>query len=483
MALPRWLCFLTIFVANGLCAAEENISWSSIAIKDLQACRQLIEANHPAVVDKENSHVKFHQWLKEGYAQSTVLAEKAQSFENYRDALARYIGGFKDGHLGIKTSQEGRLLWPGFLITYREGKFFIASEFEGMCLSKAPPHNVEILAINQKSPNSLMQTNIFPYVNDDPTIESSWTRLAPFLLLDTGNSWIERVHTITYRIDGKEINYQLNWMNIIDSKALQCVQLAAYGYPPKFSIHSFGANGIWITIPTFKEANQELQETVDSLPAFRDKNPIVLDLRGNTGGASNWVVKIAMSMYGKEYLSSLVHIKNENSFADDRITADRIQQLEEYLTTSKESNSLKEYYQKNKIAYARGEPFLRRPTDVHIFSDIKQPGLIAQNPVSGTVFLLTDGLCASSGLVFVDTMLSIPGVIHIGDITNADTQFSQPICLQLPSGKSSIIIPTMIRRNWERGDNEPYIPSYKFSGALWNQEQLEIWVLDLMDKI
>lgn len=463
--------------------------WSSLAKEDLKAIHQFLEDYHPAFVDKEQTHAELKQWFNDGYSQALKLAGQSSSFEGYRDSLAFYIAGFRDGHLRIDTTQDQPLLWPQFLLTYRDGKFLITSEFPEKLLKDGPPQGAEVVAVNHQPPSVLMKSNLFPYVNDDPSIESSWTRVAPFLLIDQGSPWAEKIKTMTYRLNQIEFEYRLHWAEIQRDKIAQYAQLAAYGPPPNFSIHEFGDESIWISIPTFNShregAKEALQEIINRLPTLRNKKRVVFDLRGNTGGESTWVVKIVIAFYGKEYLSSLPHIKNEDALADDRLTLEMIRRLEKEVTEERDVlqvsdfQKLLNHYQQVKAAYEKGDTLFRRSTDVHAFSEIKQAGLNVSSPVTGQVYLLTDGRCFSSGLIFADSILSIPGVIHIGTSTNADTQFSQPFLIQLPSGKSRLSVPTMIRRNWERGNNEPYYPGHVFHGYMGDQKQLEYWVLNL----
>ena len=122
---------------------------------------------------------------------------------------------------------------------------------------------------------------------------------------------------------------------------------------------------------------------------------------------------------------------------------------------------------------------MRRKTDVYAFSEMENKRGDGKNPVQGKVYLLTDGRCFSSCLIFADSILSIPGVVQVGDTTDADTQFSQPIGLPLPSGLSKVGIPSMIRRNWERGDNEPYQPYHKYPGFMGDQNKLEDWIQEI----
>lgn len=476
MNLKRLLFLLFWHLAIFSHSAETN--WSQQSQEDLKAAHKFLESYHPASKDTLQIHPKFQVWLQEGYAQALKLSEQVSFFEGYRDCLAFYIAGFKDGHLYVNTPDERIVSWPGFLLSFGQGKFFIAS-------STIPtiPTRSEIIALDGRPPEHFMKSQVFPFVAEDAALESSWTKLAPFLLIDRGNPWSKKITTVSYKIQKEVFNVILRWQSIPWQDLVPHIQKATYGPPPKFSIHEFGKEGVWISIPTFQAQSQGAEDalnfTVQRLPYLQGKNPLVFDLRGNTGGAASWIVQILFSLYGEEYLGSLPHIKNSLSFAEDLLSPQKIKALETYVAQHPSDKKSQHYLKKANQAYENGEVFLKRSIDLNIFSKIKHTHPSIPNPVSGQVYLLTDGHCFSSALLFADVLLSIPGVIHIGKMTDGDTPFSQPLPFPLPSGKSTLYIPSMIRRAWERGYNEPYRPAYDYPGYMGDQAALENWVLHL----
>jgi hypothetical protein len=449
-------------------------SIAELTLRDLDAMVDILHRYHPAAVDTVKTHSVFQKWLTAGYSQAANKAKQATSFEGYRFALESFIAGFKDGHLRFYTLERPTVLWPGFLIAYRNEKYVIVQSDEHSNPSQLPPDGAEVLACNGKPPFELFSANLLPYMVDDPEVESTRVRLTPKLLIDEGNPWTEKIKTITVRqTDGVEVTYPLNWVES-NRRAIE-PQLAAatYGNTPEFCIKEFGEKGVWISIPTFSNrlgGDQALPELVKRLPHLRDKDSLVFDLRGNGGGSSRWVVDILFALYGKDYLSTL-EIKNCHSLADDRISAELIKM--------KEKSSPKEHLARMQSALEAGEPFLRRPTDVNVFSQLQKMDTDVQNPVKGQVYLLTDGRCFSTALIFADSILSIPGVTHIGMTTNADTEFSMPTPLRLPSGLSQICCPTMIRRNWERANNKPYVPKIKYHDFIGDNAAVEKWISQL----
>jgi len=469
--------------------ASEGSDWSALAKEDLKASKELIEKHHPALVDPLADHVDFKKWLSDGYEGALELADKVSSFEGYRDVLAFYAAGFRDGHLSVVT-QGTHSSWPQFILTYNHGKFLIVSDLPGTDPQKLPPHGAEVIALNGEDPCVLIERNLFPYMVDDPALESSWSRLTLPLVLNTGNPFIEPIKNITYRFEGQEFSYALKWTNLSQEEVIYYRMLALYGQPLDFSIREFGDNGVWISLPTFYEPTEGVYEALNAivaqLPDLRDRHPIVFDLRFNTGGMSTWVVKILTALYGKEYLGS-ISIKNSTSYADDRPSEGMIHYIESILSGMEASGIpvddetyviCKEYCKNMKKALSNGDIFLSRPIGLSPFADMKHDRVVS-NPVAGTVYFLTDEYCFSSALLFADAILSIPNVVHIGATTDADTIFGQALKVPLPGKKSEILIPTMVRRNWKRGNNEPYRPQHVFPKQMRDQKELEEWVLKL----
>ena len=88
--------------------------------EDLRAARRIILDNHPGPVDALNPG--FGEWLDAGFEQQMALAESIDSADAYAYALQKFVGGFRDGHLGIHFDVDrSPARWPGFFTTWRNG--------------------------------------------------------------------------------------------------------------------------------------------------------------------------------------------------------------------------------------------------------------------------------------------------------------------------------------------------------------------------
>ena len=102
--------------------SEEAIDWVSTFREDLQAARRIILESHPGPVDSLNP--KFGEWLEAGFEQQMALTESIDSADAYVYAMQKFIGGFRDGHLGIRFAVDrGPARWPGFFATWRNGSW------------------------------------------------------------------------------------------------------------------------------------------------------------------------------------------------------------------------------------------------------------------------------------------------------------------------------------------------------------------------
>ena len=94
------------------------------------------------------------------------------------------------------------------------------------------------------------------------------------------------------------------------------------------------------------------------------------------------------------------------------------------------------------------------------------------------MFVLTDHGCGSACLSFVDEMLQFPGVRQIGRDTWVDRRSGSSLPHSLPSGIGTVLVPSMVRENRERGENVPRVPVVKFSGDLSDTSAAQRWVLN-----
>ena len=76
---------------------------------------------------------------------------------------------------------------------------------------------------------------------------------------------------------------------------------------------------------------------------------------------------------------------------------------------------------------------------------------------SGKVILVTDNRCASACLDFADVVRLVPGALHVGKTTSADSLYIDMGSEAMPSG-NRLWMPLKVWRNRLRGNNEPLVP-------------------------
>ena len=93
--------------------------------------------------------------------------------------------------------------------------------------------------------------------------------------------------------------------------------------------------------------------------------------------------------------------------------------------------------------------------------------------------MLTDTTCGSACLDAMSLLARVPGVVHVGSVTAADTQYMEARSAPLPSGLATLVIPIKVYRGRVRPDGGYFTPAFRFEGLHWSDEALRTWVLSL----
>lgn len=73
-------------------------------------------------------------------------------------------------------------------------------------------------------------------------------------------------------------------------------------------------------------------------------------------------------------------------------------------------------------------------------------------------------------------MHRFPALLQIGRETYIDKWSGSPTLLELPSGNGRFTMPTMIRLDRARGDNQPWKPDVTFNGDVGDTTAVEAWI-------
>lgn len=72
--------------------------------------------------------------------------------------------------------------------------------------------------------------------------------------------------------------------------------------------------------------------------------------------------------------------------------------------------------------------------------------------------------------------MSVPGALHVGSTTNADTRYIDVGSVMLPSGLK-LWVPLKVWVGRRRQDNVPYVPQIKYHQDLDDTKAVQDWVL------
>ena len=471
--------------------------WSQHTIEDLNEIFKIIKENHPGPLDKKNP--SFNRQLRKNHKQALRKAKKVTSYEGWFYTLRFFTNSFQDGHVLTKILKEVKktsVLWPGFIVTRRHNAWFV--HFSKKEKEKnIPQKGWKLLSCDRKAPDKLLKRNIIPYFGIK-NLESTFIKLAPELFLDYGNPFVSRLKNCLFDTGKARKRIQLQWSKINKDKIKDSLSSAKMSSPKKLDFSLSVKEGLaWITVPTFDFFNSKgprriknLKSIIKQLPSIRDAKIIVFDVRWNSGGNSAWAQDIIESLWGQDFTTPIMDKLYEDVFVEWRISENNINNFIERLQQFKKTNIeargihisiIDRYLQLVKeMKTAPKNKLFKRYNQLPLSNKRKQKDL--KNPIKSQVFFLTNFSCGSACLDFADRILALPGVIHIGGTTFADTAYMEIAFKELSSGRIVLKYPMKVWRNRPRGHNEPYIPKYRWLGDWQDETGLKNWVRSLANK-
>ncbi|NRD72873.1 hypothetical protein HQQ94_06395 [Shewanella sp. VB17] len=470
--------------------------WAELATKDLQQIYQTTKANHPGAVDDENPY--FQKWLEEGYLEGLERATQASSLQDAMNSLIYYVAGFADGHFGIRFNYQARYQsWAGLGIK-KQGNDYNVTYRELNWPTPLPPIGATLTSCDKRSTPNIMQEDLLRYRFNNNKLNARKVRYAPKLLIHDGIGERSQANHCDFTFNGNTHSFELTW-NSIDSTKLTD-KLNTGVLPSQFTLLEFLPHHYWLTLPTFNTNAVEstaLKDIIEQIKQLRNSEMIVLDVRGNGGGNSQWGVDIAQAIYGKQYIEELSTLTPDNSYALWRVSPDNLANLssiqdsliqqfggESDITQSfiQTQVNMKEALENNQkyVKQAQSESEITHEKTKPVPSrDLQQ--LTTKPSYQGKTILLTDSYCGSACLDFADLSLSIPGLIHVGEETSADTVYMDIRIINLNSGLGRFSLAQKVYRKRLRGNNESYLPQYIFKGDMTNTKGLQKWIIDTVN--
>jgi hypothetical protein len=455
-------------------AQTQRDPWVAMAIEDLRGIHDGLMENHPGPVDPRNPD--YRHWLEDGLAKAELRAKSAHSFADYLRALQFYTNGFKDGHVGVYPNVKiSTYVWPGFLVagtSLDDVHVAFADKDAGVTVG------AKLLSCDGRSVDELVADGIDPYFWNSAIPHERYVLLYRLFYQDKYDT---RPKLKTCRFTSG--NVVLTWRQK-DAAAMQEIINSARGLGARSpSLKSL--DGVWmISLPSFGFEGDEIDrikgliaEVEAQAPILR-RSTVLFDVRGNGGGDSAWGDQVVDALWGKGW-AERVESTFDNS-VDWRVSRANYEDLAQVV-----QNEEKAGLHESAAYWAKARDAIRDALGtgqdlVHV-ADPPHPveGPLPANPVTGRVYVLTDSLCASACLDFLDVMRRLPGVTHVGLPTSADAIYIDSNHFPLPSGLSHLNYGMKVFRNRVRGNNVWYEPEIHWPGGEMTDESVPKWIASL----
>ena len=483
-----WICVMPR--AGTATPSPAPAQWPGRTREMLDRLRALLEDVHPGPIRDDDP--SFRRWLVEGHAKARALAAKVRTPVQQTGVLKYYLAGFRDGHLRLDGPFEDRPRWAGWLAAYEGGRFVVAHAEPGWP-RELPPAGATILACDDRTPLDLLAADVAPWVDRRVEHASARQRLAPHLAIDMGEIPGRRMPArCTFALPGGGRRALALQYGDISRGALNAVLYRDRGTTDgaAFSLEDLGAGRWWVRVPTFVVGADDLRRIDDiasRLEALGDAQLVVFDVRGNTGGNSALGERLFDALTGGLEASREQMAKVPHARALWRVSPRTIAELEQGARIDRANRgpahpsiAIKEdIASRMRTALASGEPWVEQPGGAALTPALVRTLGIDTKRFRGRLAILTDEACFSACLDFVDSLRLVPGAVHVGRATGADTRYMD-VGLYRIGPQIVVQVPRKVWLGRTRGNNEPHVPSAVFDGDIGDDVAVRRWVLETM---
>ena len=466
---------------------KESTDWSTTFRDDLQAARHIILESHPGPVDALNP--RFGDWLDAGFEQQIALTESIDSADAYVYAMLKFVGGFRDGHLGVRFDvDQGPPRWPGFFATWRNNTVVIHTVDPALVSELAEGDRLR--SCDGQTAEILVRQRVFDF-QYDPALPANWVPAAARAFVDLGNPFADVPKRCIFVRGNQEITLDLEWREFSWDDRRVDYSAARGRTRPEVGLHEPEPGVYWLQASTFGPNEAQIAKYEDAFRQLREARTtaklIVLDLRGNDGGSSMWGGLFAAALWDELPGED----EDDSKYVEWRVSEANIAYwetvpsiLRKQFGDSHSSIGWSNHVLRNLSASLKDGQDLWRETSVDDEEDPEDATTAEKSDPAapryqGTVVALTDTTCGSACLDAMSLLTERPEVVHVGSVTTADTEYMEARSAPLPSGRATLVIPIKVYRGRVRPDGGYFTPAFRFEGLHWTDAALRTWILSL----
>jgi hypothetical protein len=287
-------------LASSAQATDTPPNWSALASADVEAAYKETRENHAGMYDPANPG--FAKLLEQARIEGLKLAKRSRSAAGFEASLTRFRAILGDGHAGayaaLPEQFRPKIRWPGFVAAWRGDAMYVYKSAEG-----GPTAGAQIISCDGLPIANLVKRKVFTF-RTGVNVPGEWWSSARLALIDDGNPFVTLPKSCVFKQGSQSAKRLLTWSPIPEYYSIwRNGSINGDLLPIGMTERATGVE--WIAMPDFQPdddgvaAYKKLYANVEeSLPKLRRARAIVLDLRYNEGGSSNWSKMLAERLWG-----------------------------------------------------------------------------------------------------------------------------------------------------------------------------------------
>jgi hypothetical protein len=444
-----------------------------MAMGDVEAAYTETRDNHPGMFDPKNPG--FPKLLEQARVEALKIAGMAKTSAGFEASLTRFKAVLNDGHAGAYASLpeafSPQIKWPGFVAAWRGNAMYVYKSAAG-----GPAEGAQIISCDKVPVKTLVERNYFRFADGVET-PGEWWSGARRLFVDDGNPFVTLPMKCLFRQAGKNQTRTLSWSAVPDyyqawKNGSANGDLLPIGMTEKVP------GLFWYAMPDFQPddaGTAAYKKMYADTAAHRDRlltaKAIVLDLRFNQGGSSNWSKMLAKQLWGEARVERSLKVYFAKTQTWWRPTAGNLAAVQEFIPLLEQQGDpetaglVKMFMPIFESAVNRGDKYLPEP-DMPEGDETSKGTDPAE--LKTPVYVIVPGQCASACLDAIDYFKRFPNTKLIGAPSSADSTYMEVRTAKLPSGMGNAIIPMKMYVDRPRGKGAFYTPEIVMSDFDWS---------------
>lgn len=447
--------------------------WSEAAVRDINAAYDVLYANHPGVYDKANP--QFLAQLNRARQQALELAARVRDPAGYGWAVIRFGAAMGDGHVGvlphITNIDHPAPTWPGFVTAWRgSGLYVVGSEASGIV------RGAKVVSCDGVAVEQLVEQNVFRFRGERSREPGQWWAAAGAVFAPSSNPFVTLPKSCVFDDHGAIHAQTLTWGPLDKDSGVRQWIRQSEGDALPLGIIEKEAGLYWIALPTFKPNEPQRSTYRDMVRQITERRAdllgaraIVLDLRGNSGGSSEWSRQIADALWGRRLVAATIaaYLKDQEvwwraspensayvrSAAEKAKAEGRRGTADVLAATAKLMQAALDKHENYYVQFTT----VAEPTDAPDVPALKTP-----------VYVVVPGRCASACLDALDVFTRFANTKLIGAPSSADTNYLDVRDQTLPSGLAVVTLPNKVYVHRPRKSGEFYTPAITMTELDWS---------------